>query len=447
MSPRVPTLLIALGLTLGAGGSAASVAVAQTTPTPTPIPAPAATAAPEATATPAPNPDPPKATTLGAESLSRTGATITGNVVPGGAEATYQFEYGTSTSYGLKTSSTKLPAGADAVAVKKAISRLTTETTYHYRLIVTNSAGTSRGSDRTLKTTANPKKPSVSTQAPINVAAQSATFVARVNPSGQETTYSFQFGLTSKLGTTSAVQSAGAGTSTVTVNTNVAGLTANAKYYFRVVAKNATGTTYGSTRTFTTPRGLTGVNATATPSPVVWSQNAVIAGTVGGAGVGGVGVALMRQDFPFTAPFQQVATQTASSAGAFSFTVGPLYQAARFQVMSQTTVPVISPTLSVQSALFTKIKIRKPKRASVEIYGLIYPITSKARVSIQRKTPKGRWVRVKRIGVKNLSDRSRFRTTVPRISRKSIYRAVVSPRDGDAHVSTVTKTVTVGKRK
>lgn len=438
MSPRRLPFVIVLGALVGLGSGMSTIAVGATTPT-----TPQVTTA---DTTPA-NPAPPKSTTSGAEALSRTGGTITGSVVSGGAETTYFFEYGTSTSYGLKTPSATVPASDAPATVKRTLTGLTVDTTYHYRLVATNAAGTSRGSDRTFRTVANPKRPSVSTQPPINAAAQSATFVARINPQGQETTYFFQYGTTTKLGLTSAVQSAGAGTSTITVNTNVADLTANAKYYFRVVAKNATGTTTGTSRNFTTPRGLTGVSATATPSPVVWSAGATIAGTVGGAGVGGVGVALLRQDFPFGGPFYQVSTQVASSAGAFSFAVGPLYQATRFQVTTQTTVPVSSPVVTIDSAFFTKFKVRTRKRASVELYGVIYPAAAKARVSIQRQTPKGRWVRVKRIGVKALADRATFRTFVPRISRKSRYRAVVTPNDAGAHVNTVTKGVTVARRK
>ncbi len=439
MSPRVLTSVIVLGLLAGASSGAATLAVGATTPETTP---------PTSTTPTTPTiPSPPKATTSGAEALSRTGATVTGTLTPGGADATYFFEYGTSTSYGLKTPSTVVPASDAPTTVKRTLSGLTVETTYHYRLVATNAAGTSRGADRTLKTTANPKKPSVSTQPAINAAAQSATFTARINPQGQETTYYFQYGLSTKFGLKSAVQSAGAGTSTVSVATNVGALTANAKYYFRVIAKNATGTTTGSTRNFTTPRGLTGVNATATPSPVVWSGGAVIAGTVGGAGVGGVGVALFRQDFPFTGPFTQVATQVASSAGAFSFAVTPLYQATKFQISTQTTLPVKSPVITVESALLTKLRVTARKRATVQLRGLIYPNAPKARVSIQRQTPRGRWVRVKRVGVTALAARSSFRTTVPRISRKSRYRAVVTPNDAGAHVRTVTKSVTVARRR
>ena len=65
---------------------------------------------------------------------------------------TYRFEYGTSTSYGLQTAEADAGSGTGAVDASANLGGLTTDTTYHYRVVATNAAGVTRGSDHTLKT-------------------------------------------------------------------------------------------------------------------------------------------------------------------------------------------------------------------------------------------------------------------------------------------------------
>ena len=65
---------------------------------------------------------------------------------------TYWFEYGTRSSYGLRSSSATQSAGSGAVSVRASLTGLRSRTTYHYRLVATNPSGTSYGADATLKT-------------------------------------------------------------------------------------------------------------------------------------------------------------------------------------------------------------------------------------------------------------------------------------------------------
>ena len=98
-------------------------------------------------------PDLPTVTTNSATSVSSDSATLNGTVNPNGVSTTYYFEYGTTTSYGTSTTSTSAGSGTSAVSVNAAISDLTSDTTYHYRLVATNSSGTSNGDDKTFSTT------------------------------------------------------------------------------------------------------------------------------------------------------------------------------------------------------------------------------------------------------------------------------------------------------
>ncbi|MDY6952529.1 MAG: hypothetical protein SWE60_13540, partial [Thermodesulfobacteriota bacterium] len=76
-------------------------------------------------------------------------ATLNGAVNPNGKETTYSFEYGTSTGYGSATPIQNAGSGTAAVSISAAIGGLVLNTTYHYRVVATNSEGTSHGADRT----------------------------------------------------------------------------------------------------------------------------------------------------------------------------------------------------------------------------------------------------------------------------------------------------------
>lgn len=80
---------------------------------------------------------------------------VRGRVNPFGAQATYHFEYGTTTAYGNVA-----PVGAEGVAgagydprfVAASLSGLAPSTTYHYRLVATNETGTNSSADATFTT-------------------------------------------------------------------------------------------------------------------------------------------------------------------------------------------------------------------------------------------------------------------------------------------------------
>lgn len=85
--------------------------------------------------------------------LGQSSATLSGTVNPNGQSTTYFFEYGTTTAYGTQTSPAGIGSGTTPVGVHQAIVGLTPNTTYHYRLVASSSAGTTNGADQTLTTT------------------------------------------------------------------------------------------------------------------------------------------------------------------------------------------------------------------------------------------------------------------------------------------------------
>jgi hypothetical protein len=96
----------------------------------------------------------PAVTTNAASGVTGSGATLNGSVNPEGASTTYQFDYGTTTSYGTSVPSPAGSAGSGTSAVSESygLTGLAANTTYHYRIEATNPAGTAYGSDQTFTT-------------------------------------------------------------------------------------------------------------------------------------------------------------------------------------------------------------------------------------------------------------------------------------------------------
>ncbi len=93
----------------------------------------------------------PVVTTNPATNVASFSATLNGSLDPHGLTTSVHFQYGTTTSYGL-TSAPQSQSGNTYRNVSANISGLTTHTTYHFRIVATNGAGTRYGSDRTFTT-------------------------------------------------------------------------------------------------------------------------------------------------------------------------------------------------------------------------------------------------------------------------------------------------------
>src|SRR5256885_1443570 len=89
----------------------------------------------------------PTAITGPVRAIGPTSATVTGTVNPNGQATSWYFEYGTTTGYGSKTATGNAGSGTSNVSVSAPLAGLAPGTTYHYRLVATSSAGTSRGAD------------------------------------------------------------------------------------------------------------------------------------------------------------------------------------------------------------------------------------------------------------------------------------------------------------
>ncbi|HEX7310380.1 MAG TPA: hypothetical protein VF232_04310 [Gaiellaceae bacterium] len=191
----------------------------------------------------------PTAITGPVTALGTTTATVTGTVNPGGLTTSRYFEYGTTTSYGSTTASVGIGSGTANVAVSAALTGLAPGTTYHYRVVATNSTGTSRGADGIFAT---PAAPGVVTGAATSVTPTSATLSGTVDPNSRPTTWFFEYGTSTSYGSKTPEKSAGSGTSAGSVSAGLSGLARGKLYHFRLVATSDAGLSRGADRTFST---------------------------------------------------------------------------------------------------------------------------------------------------------------------------------------------------
>ena len=202
----------------------------------------------------------PTVQTTAATAITQTAATLNATVNPnGGAISECTFEYGTSQFYEFSAPCSTLPAaGSSPVAVAAAVSNLTPDTTYHFRVIAKNTTGASEGADETFKTLAEVitvTAPTVQTAAATSIAQTTATLNATVNPNGGAISEcTFEYGTTStpyEFNAPCATLPA-AGSSPVAVSAAVSNLTPGTTYHFRLIAKNTTGAGEGADETFKT---------------------------------------------------------------------------------------------------------------------------------------------------------------------------------------------------
>ena len=235
--------------------------------------------------TPASVPVAPTVQTWAASDVGDTAVNIAGTFNPNGFSTTYWFEYGTTNAYG---STYSLPdtvvSGQDTVTVR--LYDLQPSTTYHYRLVASNAAGTVSGNDLTFTTLAD--APAVTTGAASAISTTGATLGGTVNPNGAATTYIFEYGTTTAYGSVTAATSACLSFALGGRPRPPDRSSSNTTYHYRLSATNANGTTHGADATFTTSTAA----GAAAPEPAAPTPVPPVAGAAAVSAVAATSAAL-----------------------------------------------------------------------------------------------------------------------------------------------------------
>jgi len=99
-------------------------------------------------------PGKPGVNTYAAQNVAASSAVLSGTVDPRGRNTNWYFEYGTTTSYGLRTSAQSIGASFGAHPISVTVSNLSPSTTYHFRLVASNNVGTTVDGDMSFSTPA-----------------------------------------------------------------------------------------------------------------------------------------------------------------------------------------------------------------------------------------------------------------------------------------------------
>jgi len=94
----------------------------------------------------------PQVATLAASNITATGARLNASINPGNAATSFYFQYGTTTNYDAASSIITLAAGTSTVITNTQLRGLDPAFLYHFRVVASNAAGLSFGSDLSFTT-------------------------------------------------------------------------------------------------------------------------------------------------------------------------------------------------------------------------------------------------------------------------------------------------------
>ncbi|MGA9284189.1 MAG: hypothetical protein WBV85_01985 [Solirubrobacteraceae bacterium] len=195
----------------------------------------------------------PTVSTGPASNLAVEAATVSGEANPEGAQTEQCFfEYGETTAYGHTAPCAETPgeigAGNQNVEVHADLTGLTQNATYHYRLVVSTSNGSSQGADAEFGLAA----PAIGEEYASDATDSSVTLHGSLDPESNKAEYYFEYGPTTSYGKSSPGREVPAGISFLPAEAHLQELTNGTAYHYRLVARSLAGATYGSDLIFTT---------------------------------------------------------------------------------------------------------------------------------------------------------------------------------------------------
>ncbi len=200
----------------------------------------------------------PTVATQAPSGVSETALTLHGTVEPEGEPVSEcYFEYGSEA--GVYTNRVPCsPAApfsgtASSVSVSAELSGLPPASVRSFRLAAANANGLAHTHGATIG------RPAPSGESFSNVGVIGATLSAQIDPGNLPTTYRIEYGTSTSYGTSTPEENIGEGGVGVPVRVDLAGLRPATRYHFRIVARNALGTTDGPDVSFGTYVSVAGL--------------------------------------------------------------------------------------------------------------------------------------------------------------------------------------------
>ena len=368
----------------------------------------------------------PSVNTGSASSISATSATLHGTVDPNGQEASWHFEYGTTTSYGASTAAQGAGSGTSSRSVSAPVDGLVPGTTYHYRLVAANASGTTAGADRTFVTVGAPVAVTGSAQA---VGVSGATLTGSVDPKTHTTSWYFEYGKSTSYGTRTATQRADANTGNRSISVALSNLAPGTTYHYRVVAASSAGTSRGADVAFTTT--AISVSASTSSFKVVYGHFVRLSGSIS-SGQSGVGVTLLAQRFGDSA-FGAAATVLTGSGGTWTYlaklTIQTTYEATWSGATSAPVTIGVRPGVSLRA--ITRARLASHVAAGSSLAGRL--------VQLQRLVG-DRWQTVKRARL-NASSTAVFHASALPFGRSTVRVAMSVNQAGPGYLGGFSRTL------
>jgi hypothetical protein len=228
------------------------------------------------------------------------------------------------------------------------------------------------------------KPPHVTTGRALHVVGNSALLTGTVNPNGKETSYFFQYGLTTAYTSQTAPQALTGAGPNQRVSQFVSGLQALGLYHYRLVATNAAGTALGRDRLFAVKgRRLEFVVPKAVSVP--YNSPFIFSGFLTGFGSPEHRIALQATPYPFLEGFASIGTPGVTDhLGRFAFRLGNLTSSAKLRLLTVDPLPVFSPIINLNVAVRVSFHVRSSGHSGLaRLYGTVTPAVSGATVFFQ----------------------------------------------------------------
>jgi hypothetical protein len=284
------------------------------------------------------------------------------------------------------------------------------------------------------------RPPHVTTGRALRVVGNSAFLTGFINPNGKETSYYFQYGLTTVYTSQTAPATIPGAGANQKVGQTITGLQAGALYHYRLVATSAAGTSLGRDRffgakgrklKFVVPKVVSAVYG----SPVIFS------GFLTGFASPDHRIALQATPYPFLEPFSSIGIPGVTDRlGRFSFRLGNLTESSKLRVSTLDPLPIFSPLVSLNVAVKVTFHVRSSGRSGLaRLYGTVTPAVRGATVFFQveqairpglRSEATSRFVTRFVTPIKHGTRKSSRFSMIVKIRRSGRYRALVKVRPG-----------------